>query len=260
MIIDRTHAGWAGFVAAGTVLSTLAYLANYHPDALPFHIPLPDWAGPVPPVRANVGGTPLGLFFGTLALLIFLFAALLGFRRRRPSLPIGRMQTWLKAHIWFTIFTIPLVLFHSGFTGGGPMTQLLLVLYAIVMASGFYGLALQRFLPSIMRRYLQEEVIYEQIPFVSAQLHMQALAIREELATPPVTVAAQEHAMVAGHGDHAEGTDAPAPVIVNTPVTPASVVSFVDSNVIPFVSVDAWMWQYQDTFKAEARHKEREAG
>ncbi len=92
---------------------------------------------------ANVGATPLGLIYGTIALLIFIFAALLGARRNHPTWPGGKIKAWLRAHVWLTIFTIPLVLFHCGFRGGGPMTQFLLWLYAFVMVSGFWGLFLQ---------------------------------------------------------------------------------------------------------------------
>jgi hypothetical protein len=95
------------------------------------------------------------------------------------------MQAWLKAHIWLTLLTIPLVLFHCGFHGGGPMTQFLLGLYALVMVSGFWGLALQHVVPKLMREYLPEEVIFEEIPFIRSQLVVQGEAIREELASQP---------------------------------------------------------------------------
>jgi hypothetical protein len=188
MIIDRTHLRWGLCTVAAGVGVTLVYLANNDPDELrKWHlaISLPAWLGPVPPLRGNVGATPLGLIYGTLALLIFIFATLLGWRRKHPAWPIGNMQVWLKAHIWLTLLTIPLVLFHCGFHGGGPMTQFLLWLYAFVMVSGFWGLALQHVVPKLMREYLPEEVIFEEIPFVRSQLVAQAEAIRQELANQP---------------------------------------------------------------------------
>jgi hypothetical protein len=171
-------------VAAGAAVS-LVYLANNDPEILrQWHLefPLPAWLGPVPPLRGNVGATPLGLIYGTAALLIFLFAALLGWRRNHQTAPVGRIQTWLKAHIWLTILTIPLVLFHCGFHGGGPMTEFLLGLYAFVMVSGFWGLALQHLIPRLMRDSLPEEVIFEEMSFIRGRLAAQAESFRTELA------------------------------------------------------------------------------
>src|SRR5579863_5970779 len=112
MIVDRTHLRWGLFTAVASVAAALVYLANNDPDELrKWHmaLALPAWLGPAPPLRVKVGATPLGLIYGTLALLIFLFAALLGWRRNKKSAPVGSIQTWLKAHIWLTILTIPLV-------------------------------------------------------------------------------------------------------------------------------------------------------
>src|SRR5712671_5832046 len=103
-----------------------------------------------PSEHRSVGGTPLGLAFGTIALAIFIFAALLGVRKKVVLWRIGTVQRWLRAHIWLTLLTVPLVILHSGFRFGGPMTTLLLVLYIIVMVSGIYGLALQHQMPRIM--------------------------------------------------------------------------------------------------------------
>jgi hypothetical protein len=188
MIVDRTHVRWGIATVVASAGAALFYLANNDPEVLrKWHLTLalPAWAGPSPPLRGNVGATPLGLIYGTGALVIFLFAALLGWRRSHRTWPVGRIQTWLKAHIWLTIFTIPLVLFHCGFQGGGPMTQLLLGLYAFVMASGFWGLALQHVVPKLMQEYLPSEIIFEEIPFIRSQLGIQAEAIRQEIVREP---------------------------------------------------------------------------
>ena len=186
MIINRTHVALGLGTAAASVAVALVYFANTSPDAMHrwhLDIPLPSWIGPVPPLEGNFGATPLGLVYGTLALAIFIFAALLGARRGLKWLPVGSIQTWLKLHIWLTIFTIPLVIFHCGFHGGGPMTQFLLWLYAFVMLSGFWGLSLQHVIPKLMQEYLPGEVIFEQIPFLRAQLAAQVESIRDELAS-----------------------------------------------------------------------------
>ncbi len=195
MILNRSHVPWAIIVLLITAACSVLYVANFHPQALPVKVELPSWFGPVPPVRHSYGGTPLGLIFGAAGLLIFLFAAALGIRKKRRTWPIGRVQTWLRAHIWLTILTIPLVLLHCGFRMGGTMTVTLLVLYAIVMISGFFGLAMQQFIPSVMAGSLTQEVVYEQIPRMKQRLVDAAESMRKELAlaTPklePVVVGA----------------------------------------------------------------------
>ncbi len=91
------------------------------------------------------------------------------------------MQVWLRAHIWLTILTIPLVALHGGLRFGGPMTSLLLWLYLIVMASGFFGLALQHWLPRLMKDRLPGETVYEQIPHIRGQLLAAAEKMRKAL-------------------------------------------------------------------------------
>lgn len=168
-----------------TAFCSVLYVANFHPERLSHPIPLPSYFGEVPPKHRTIGGTPLGIAFGTAALLIFIFAALLNIRKRMRTRNIGHVQTWLRAHIWLTILTIPLIVLHSGFRLGGPMTTLLVLLYAIVMMSGFYGLALQQFIPRVMKDRLPHEVVYEEIPYLRAVLVKHAKQLRAELTPPP---------------------------------------------------------------------------
>ena len=183
MIIDRSHIRWAAGAISASAGLTILYLANCHPKELPFTIPLPACFGHIPPLSRHFGASPLGLTYGILALLIFIFAALLGWRRNHPSWRIGSLQLWLKAHIWFTILTFPLVLFHSDFRAGGPLTTLLVVLYTLVMVSGVWGLLLQHIVPRLMREYLPDEVIFEQIAHIRDLLLEQARVIRTQLVT-----------------------------------------------------------------------------
>jgi hypothetical protein len=188
VIINRQHWGWALFVIVATVAATLLYVGEFHPERLPFRLRLPaSLHRDVSETGRSVGGTPLGLIYGGTAAAIFVFAALLGLRRKRPTLKVGRLQTWLKGHIWLTLLTIPLVLLHSGFSTGSPMTQWFMVIYAVTMVSGFYGLALQHFLPRLMKEKVPLETIFEQIPHIRGQLRDLAMELRktlEPIATP----------------------------------------------------------------------------
>ena len=139
-----------------------------------------------PTQHQTVGGTPLGLAFGAISLGIFIFAALLSLREKIPFWRAVTVQRWLRAHIWLTLLTIPLVILHSGFRLGGPMTTLLMAMYAVVMVSGIYGLILQHFIPTLMLKWLPAETVFEQIPYIRAQLAAAAEKMRDSfLPTPP---------------------------------------------------------------------------
>ena len=185
-IFNRAHVPWAIFVFLATVLASWLYLGDFNPDLLPVSLQLPDRWVQAPSEHHNPGGTPLGLTFGAISLGIFIFAALLGVRKKLVLWRIGTVQRWLRAHIWLTLLTIPLVILHSGFRLGGPMTTLLLVLYTIVMVSGIYGLALQHQMPRIMMERLPAESVYEQIPHIRGQLFAAAQKMRDSFKpTPP---------------------------------------------------------------------------
>src|SRR5437588_9050163 len=139
-IVNRAHLPWFIFVLAATFFASWLYLGNFSPHTLPSALRLPNSLLQTPSEHHRVGGTPLGLIFGTIALSIFVFAALLGVRKKIVLWRIGNIQRWLRAHIWLTLLTVPLVLLHSGFRLGGAMTTLLMVLFAIVIISGLYGL------------------------------------------------------------------------------------------------------------------------
>ncbi len=179
-IFDRTHWPWFIFVVFASMAACLLYLGNFHPQQLSFPMGLPRLTGETPGY-VKVGATPLGLIFGSIAFAIFIFAGLLGLRKRVVRWRIGTVQRWLRAHIWLTLLTIPLVLLHSNFRLGGPMTTFLMLLYSIVMVSGIYGLVLQHQLPKLMKEKLPTEPVYEQIPHLRAQLHFAARKMRNTI-------------------------------------------------------------------------------
>src|SRR5262245_23619989 len=184
-ITNWKHFPWFLFVVLATAAAALLYLGNFCPERMPAGITLPPSLIQTPTEHHTVGGTPLGLAFGTISLGIFIFAALLSLRKKVPLWRIGNVQRWLRAHIWLTFLTIPLILFHSGFRLGGPMTTLLMVLYAIVMVSGIYGLVLQHVMPRLMKERLPAETVFEQIPHIREQVVIAAEKMRDSLKPAP---------------------------------------------------------------------------
>ena len=181
MRIDRSHTPWILFVLFATGWSLVLYLANFFPHLVPFSLRLPAFFGEAPPERNSYGGTPLGLIFGSVAFLIFLFGSALGIRKKQRTWPIGSVQRWLKAHTWLTLLTIPLVLFHCGFHSGGAQTSCLMILYSIVMGTGIFGLAVQQFMPRLMRERLPREVVFEEIPHLRSLLLESAKKMRSSI-------------------------------------------------------------------------------
>src|SRR5438552_2114649 len=186
-IVNRVHLPWFLFVVFATLVSIWLYIGNFTPQTLPSALRLPDSFLQKPSEHHRVGGTPLGLIFGTIALSIFVFAALLGVRKKIVLWRIGTVQHWLRAHIWLTLLTIPLVILHSGFRLGGPMTTLIIILYVVVMVSGIYGLVLQHYVPTVMMERLPAESVYEQIPHIRAQLVAAAAKMRDSFKPTPPT-------------------------------------------------------------------------
>jgi hypothetical protein len=183
-IFNRAHVPWFLFVVIATAGALWIYAGNFVPDQLPRGLGLPGVLTQSSSGHRHVGGTPVGLVMGSIAFGIFIFAALFGVRKKLLRWGIGSVQSWMRAHIWLTLLTIPLVALHSGFRLGGPMTILLVVLYSIVMVSGVYGLMLQHRMPRVMQERVPVETIFEQIPHVRRKLCTAAQQLRESFDAP----------------------------------------------------------------------------
>jgi hypothetical protein len=132
----------------------------------------------------------------------------------------------MRAHIWLTLLTVPLVILHSGFRFGAPMTTSLMILYAIVMVSGIYGLALQHRIPQMMKEQLPQEIVYEQIPHVRSQLFLAAQKLCHSLkVATPIPVAAGSSSP---DETSAPGIDRGSELVL---------VSFLEEQVLPYLQV-----------------------
>jgi hypothetical protein len=121
------------------------------------------------------GSSHVGLGMGIIAAAIIFFECALVLRRVRLKRfrmfrAWGSAQFWMKAHIWLGLLAIPLVLMHSGFHWGGWLSTLLAGCFALVSASGVFGLVMQTILPRKMLDLLPEETIHLQIDVVARQM------------------------------------------------------------------------------------------
>ncbi len=157
MIVDRSHSRWMLGCAALGLGSTAAYVF--------YALRAPN--GPS-------GGSPAGLAFAFAGAGLIGFECLLSLRKKYPASPLGRVQTWLRAHIWLGLLSLLLILFHAGFRWGQGLALLLMWLFAVITASGVFGLVLQRYLPRRITELAPRETLYDQIPQVIRLLRMEA--------------------------------------------------------------------------------------
>jgi hypothetical protein len=172
VLIDRRHfalhRGWLLFVIAATIAAaawyTAASLAN----------------------QALLGGSSApGLAFGIIGGLLILFEFALWPRKKVRVWRIGRAQTWMRAHIWLGLLTVPLIVLHTGFRLGGSLPTVLTLLFTVVIASGVLGLWMQQIIPRMMLDQVAAETIYTQLDRVSQQLANEAEAIVRAVCGDP---------------------------------------------------------------------------
>lgn len=114
-------------------------------------------------------GNVWGLSYGAAATVLLLVAGVYGARRRVMRLAarrrLGRASVWLPVHTFTGTLFLLLVLMHSGFRlPEGWVTWGLWLLSFWTVLSGFFGLALQRWIPRRLTSGLSIEVHFDRIP------------------------------------------------------------------------------------------------
>jgi len=175
MRIDRSHRRWIVVTGILVAAASTCYVRAR-----------------LDPLRPPSGGDAYGLAFGAAGTLCMLIAAGLTLRKRFKNLRLGGATAWMSAHVWLSVLSLPLLLFHCDFRFGGTLSSWLLALFLICWFSGLLGLVLQNVLPRVMTAQVQKETPYEQIDHVvagllgSAKGHVELLRKNPE-AAPLVT-------------------------------------------------------------------------
>jgi hypothetical protein len=151
------HRPWVIIAVAATALATAWYVAA--------GLASDTWPG---------GSSAPGFTFGVAGGLIILFQMLLWARKKLRAWRLGRVQAWLRAHIWLGLLCLPLLVLHSGFRWGGALSTVLLVLLLVVIASGVWGVLLQQLLPSRLLDDAPAEAMASQYDRVTGQLRDEA--------------------------------------------------------------------------------------
>lgn len=157
MLLDQKHSAWLKTVVLLAGVAAVLYVP-YHLGAL----------------NGPSGGSVPGLLYGIAGFLLLLFVGLLGLRRTVPAWRIGRLEFWMRGHIWLGLLGALLILFHAGFQFGGTLTTVLMGLLIVLTVSGIFGVILQQILPRMMTAQVKLETIYEQIVHVTGQLSEEA--------------------------------------------------------------------------------------
>lgn len=106
----------------------------------------------------------LGLGFGILAALLFVFEMAYPARRSRAR-PLGTAKAWLQAHVYLGALAFVAVLIHANFTWPhGAMGWGLLLLSGWTTLTGLLGVWLQKWIPFALADGLRVEALYERIP------------------------------------------------------------------------------------------------
>jgi hypothetical protein len=146
----RAERAWQAFaVVAVAALSWWYFSAHRQPSADGYH-------------RLVLG---LGWIGTTLALLV----AALSIRKRLAYQGVGKMSSWLRAHIYLGIIAAFAIFYHSGFRAGGPLSAWLLVFFSLTVVSGLMGWWLARNLPPLLTDIEETPALLEDLLAARAQ-------------------------------------------------------------------------------------------
>jgi hypothetical protein len=107
------------------------------------------------------GGTWVGYTLGTIGVILILWLAAFGIRKRRYHRNMGLLSHWLSAHIWLGISLVLIASLHAGFQFGWNVHTLAYVLMVLVVVSGIVGVMLYRINPGLMSEMLGGQTLIE---------------------------------------------------------------------------------------------------
>ena len=93
------------------------------------------------------GGSWYGYILGTVGVLLILWLAMLGVRKRAMTSGRWSLKAWTSAHVYLGLSLIVIATLHTGFQFGWNVHTLAYALMMIVILSGIYGIAAYSALP-----------------------------------------------------------------------------------------------------------------
>lgn len=98
------------------------------------------------------GGTRLGLALGAGAAVCLLAASSLGLRKRMRNVGLGGLEAWTQFHMMFGAVGFVAAAAHAGFRVTGIFTTLLLLTFALEVATGVLGQIIYSTVPKMLTR------------------------------------------------------------------------------------------------------------
>jgi hypothetical protein len=138
------------------------------------------------------GGSWPGLAFAFAGTGIIIFECSLSLRKKYPASPLGRMRTWLRAHIWLGLLSFVLILLHAGLRWGQGFAAVLMWMFLFITVSGIVGVVLQNWLPRMLLERVPKETLYDQIPHMIRELRVEADE-RVEFVTADLGLREEDH-------------------------------------------------------------------
>lgn len=140
----RIERAWQAFAfVAALGLGAWYFSAHRHPSATRYH------------------GLVLGL--GWIGTGLALMTAALSVRKRTAYQGVGKMSSWLGAHIYLGIVATLAILFHCSFQTSGQLSTWLLAFFSLTVASGLLGWWLSRKVPPMLTALEEEPAILEDL-------------------------------------------------------------------------------------------------
>ena len=93
------------------------------------------------------GGSWYGYALGTIGVLLILWLALLGIRKRAMTRGRWSLKAWTSAHVYLGLSLVVIATLHTGFQFGWNVHTLAYALMMLVILSGLYGIAVYATLP-----------------------------------------------------------------------------------------------------------------
>ena len=101
------------------------------------------------PLDERNGGTAVGYVLGGLEVVLIIWLAWFGIRKRRYGGKF-RLKGWLSAHVYLGLALLVIGFLHAGFQVGWNVHTLALVLMCLVIFSGIFGVFMYAYAPQQM--------------------------------------------------------------------------------------------------------------
>jgi len=119
------------------------------------------------------GGSWYGYVLGTVGLLLIVWLALLGVRKRAMTEGRWSLKAWTSAHVYLGLSLTVIATLHAGFQLGWNVHTLAYALMMLVIASGLYGITVYARLPEKLsnnRAEMSKRQMIESLAAIDRQL------------------------------------------------------------------------------------------